>query len=668
MAQADKFPRLFNLVMLLLDARKPVPLDEIARRIGGFPDSPGARRQAIERAKKELRDLGIPIGTFQIAGSEQYGYQIDRSEMIISDLHLSNDEASALAVASAMVSFGTGERNSALSKLGCVIQGQEATVANVPTQPALYDLFEAIGAGRAVEFSYRSKDRVVDVYGISFRWGGWYLIGREHQSNLVKTFLVNLIESNVTISTIPAVGKPVDFDLASQLPRNRWEIGEGDNQTAVVEFLSDIAPLVDYELRDQSGVETRPDGSARVSINIVEIKAFFDWLLTYFDKAVLVSPAHLVTEFKAYLEAILANEMTPDEKDRILSRAHEEERTSSARGEPISEDFSYVGEKYSPEGLRSAGAMYSMLAKILPWLARQKVTTVKQISKTFGIPRTQVVRLLEMAACCGLPPYTPDSLLEIIVEDDGTVTSYLDMDIITAPRRLNTLEVMVLATTAAVVAEVPGVDPDGHLKSALSKLKDSLSKFRLGLSEVDVDMEEPYFLETLRNAANEHRKVDISYFSFSSERISQRIVDPYLVFLESGKWYIRGYCHLTSEIRHFSVGRILSCDLTDEVFEVPESERQWILQGVSPNAFGGQGKRTLLAISRDAAWQVERLVASPRHIADVDQYAIFEFQVSTAIWLSRLLVRLGPSAQILSPMTFREVKAKAVNTLLALYL
>lgn len=667
MAQADKFPRLFNLVMLLLDARKPVPLDEIARRIGGFPESPGARRQAIERAKKELRDLGIPIGTFQIAGSEQYGYQIDRSEMIISDLHLSNEEASSLAVASAMVSFGTGERNSALSKLGCVIQGQEATVANIPTQPVLYDLFEAISTGRAVEFSYRSKHRMVDVYGISFRWGNWYLIGREHQSNLVKTFLVNLIESNVTISAMAASEKPVDFDLASQLPKNRWEIGEGEVQIAVVEFLSDIAPLVDYELRGQSELEVCTDGSARASIEIVEVDAFFDWLLSYFDKAKLVSPTHLVTEFKAYLEAILTNEMTPSVKDGILLHVEENEMESQIVGVSESDDFYHGDEIESVDGLRSAGAMYSMLAKILPWLARQKVTTVEQISKTFGIPRNQVVRLLEMAACCGLPPYTPDSLLEIIVEDDGTVTSYLDMDLITAPRQLNTLEVMVLATTAAVVAEVPGVDPEGHLRSALSKLKDSLSKFRLGLSEVDVDMEEPYFLEKLRRAANEHRTIDISYFAFSSERISQRRVDPYLVFMESGKWYMRGYCHLTSQIRHFSLGRILSCDLTNETFEVPDRERKWILQGMSPSAFGGQGIRTLLAISRESSWKVERLVDSPRRMGEVDHYAIFEFQTSTTTWLSRLLVRLGPSAQILAPVDFRDLKTKAVSSLLAFY-
>lgn len=658
--------------MLLLDTRKPISLDEIARRVGGFPDSPAARHQAFERAKKELRELGIPILTHQIPGVEQFGYQIDKADMIIPDLRFSNDEASSLAAASAMVSFGGGEGETALQKLGCVVSGQDATVARIPSHPALFRLFDAMAAGKVVYFAYRSKPRNLDIFGISFRWGNWYLLGNERESGLVKTFLINRIESEVEITDVESLEKPDDFDVSSRLPKNRWEIGEGDLLTAKVLVHPDVAPLVGYELGEQSVTEWGSDGSVVVSIKVADSGSFFDWLLSYFDKVVLLEPQTLVAELATYLNQMFSWPET-QVRDSISSLIKEDDRSGDEDGlstvdaenglNPISSDVASGGKS----DLRSATAMYSVLVKILPWLARKKSTTVAEISKTFGITGPEVVRLLEVAACCGLPPYTPDSLLEIIVEDDGTVDSFIDMEIITSPRKLTTLEAMVLATTAAVALKVPGIDQDEHLLAALSKLQRSLSKFDVALSEVDVGMEEPYFLKELRTAANERRGVEITYFSSSSERVSKRQVDPYQLFTESGRWYFRGFCHSTREIRHFSLGRIVSCELIQARFDLPEQELERIAGGDIPRAFGGVGEWVVLAIPAGSGWLVERLVASPRLLADIQGFEVYGFQSSSNAWLSRVLVRLGPSAFIVFPLHLRQLRQDAVRALMDKY-
>lgn len=671
MAKTDKFPRLLNLVMLLLNANSPISLDEIARRIGGFPDSQGARRQAFERAKKELRDLGIPIETRQIPGSEQYGYLIDKSEMVIPDLHLSPSEAASLAAASGMVSFGNAERNSALSKLGCVISGQEATVANIPSQPNLFRLFEAVGSSRTVEFTYRSKRRNLEVYGISFRWGNWYVVGREAQSGLIKTFLVNRIESQVSLSDVSPVGKPSDFRLSSHLPKNRWEVGEGEAEQAAVEISSDTEALIRYELGDQVGIDQLDDGRAIVRLKVLDRAALYDWLLSHLDKMRLVGSEPLAEGFTAYLESYINYDA---KKTLVIDQVFESAASiiSSEPGAAVSpgairqESNSQVLNSERIE-LKSAGDMYVVLAKILPWLARVGSTTVAEISDTFKISKSQVIRLLEMAACCGVPPYTPDSLLEIIVEEDGTVSSYLDMEIITAPRRLNTLEVMVLATTAAVALEIPGIDPAGHLKSALEKLETSLSNFKLGLAEVDVGIDEPYFLAMLREAANVSKTVEITYFSFSAERITTREVDPYLLFEEAGKWYLRGYCHLAREVRHFSLGRILSCSVTQSTFQLPEDERKWTESGVSPRAFEGTGEWVLLSVPKKFKWLFERLVESPQLLAELEEFEVFGFYASSGRWLSSLLLRLGPEAVVIQPEKYRDLGRLAAAQILQLY-
>ncbi|TAN25184.1 MAG: WYL domain-containing protein [Actinomycetota bacterium] len=670
MAQADKFPRLFNLVMLLLDTTKPISLDEIARRIGGFPDSQSARHQAFERAKKELRELGIPIATHQIPGEEQYGYQIKKSEMIIPDLRFTEQEASSLAAASALVSFGSGERESALQKLGCVIAGHDAVVANIPSQPALFRLFEAIGLRRMVQFSYRSKVRSIDIYGISFKWGNWYLLGHERESGQLKTFLLNRIESEVTVTQDRSPERPKDFDVSSSLPKNRWEVGQGDLRTAAVLFYSDVAPLAEFEFGKDSIAEFRSDGSIVMSVPVVDSGSFLDWLLSYFDKAKLLGPPSLVEELKQYLNRLVDESFhVAANKALVLFESADwhdfESHVDQSAGDFVPQTGN--ASKEAEASLRSATAMYSVLVKILPWLAAKKSTTVDEISKTFSVSGPDVVRMLEIAACCGLPPYTPDSLLEIIVEDDGTVNSYLDMAAITAPRTLNTLEAMVLATTASAALKVPGMDRNGELAAALAKLQTSLAKFQIGLSEVDVKIEEPYFLEMLRSAAIEHFAVEMTYFAASSERISKRRVDPYQLFTESGKWYLRGFCHLTDEIRHFSVGRVISCELLNESFELPEAEMQRISRGGIPKAFGGRGDWVVLAIASDNGWMVERLVSSPRLLVTEEHLNLYGFHSSSSAWLSKLLIRLDPSAFVVFPAAFRGLKQESVQRLAASY-
>ncbi len=668
----DKFPRLFNLVMLLLDTKKPLSLDEIARRVGGFPDSLIARHKAFERAKKELRELGIPIVTHQIPGEEQYGYQIDRAEMMLADLRFTDEEASSLAAASAIVSFGGGERESALQKLGCVVSGRDATIADIPDQPALFLLFEAMGSHKVVNFVYRSKPRSIDIFGISFRWGNWYLLGNERESKSIKTFLVSRIESEVQISEVDSIDKPKEFDISSKLPKNRWEVGEGGKLAVKVLAHADVAPILMFELGKESVVELGEDGTAVLNIEIVDSRSFFDWLLSYFDKVTLIEPPSIVEEFVNHLRNMLAEPQDQD-KDAVLAKVEASRQSDSAS---LLEAFADrqrapYGQPYSQSSrggdLRSAAAMYSALVKILPWLARKKTTTVSEISKIFGISTTDVVRLLEIAACCGLPPYTPDSLLEIIVEDDGNVESFLDMEIITAPRRIATTEAMVLATTAAAALKVPGLDRGGHLASALKKLQASLSKFDIALSDVDVGIEEPYFLPELKEALEQRRTVEITYFSSSSERVSTRRVEPYQLFNESGRWYMRGFCHLAVGVRHFSVGRIISCEFTGSTYELPRSEQERISSGDIPKAFGGAGEWVILAVPAGSSWLVERLSESPQFLGRYGECDLCGLRSSSSAWISRLLVRLPPSSFIVAPAQFRPLRRQAIESLLALY-
>ena len=94
----------------------------------------------------------------------------------------------------------------------------------------------------------------------------------------------------------------------------------------------------------------------------------------------------------------------------------------------------------------------------------------------------ELVAELELAACCGTPPYTPDTLMEIEVSEHS-VRAFLPAEY-ARPRRLTPAEGFAVAASARLLLAVPGSDDDA-LRRALAKLDAALgSREAVGL---DVD-------------------------------------------------------------------------------------------------------------------------------------------------------------------------------------
>ena len=64
------------------------------------------------------------------------------------------------------------------------------------------------------------------------------------------------------------------------------------------------------------------------------------------------------------------------------------------------------------------------------------------------------------------------------------------------------------------------------------------------------------YLRPLMLAIEHRQRVMMTYSSMSSQRISTRQVDPYLLFFRRGRWYLRAFCHHHRERRDFAMGRI----------------------------------------------------------------------------------------------------------------
>jgi len=86
MAGSDKIERLFNLVALLLDTRRPLSVNDIREKIPSYADhSDDAFHRMFERDKNDVRDLGFVIEQEDIDAWGETGYRIRRSEALLDD-------------------------------------------------------------------------------------------------------------------------------------------------------------------------------------------------------------------------------------------------------------------------------------------------------------------------------------------------------------------------------------------------------------------------------------------------------------------------------------------------------------------------------------------------------------------------------------------------------
>jgi proteasome accessory factor C len=297
------------------------------------------------------------------------------------------------------------------------------------------------------------------------------------------------------------------------------------------------------------------------------------------------------------------------------------------------------------------------LLAMLGWLSRQGAGTVAitELAERFGMTAPQVVAELELAACCGLPPYSPDQLMELMV-DDVEVQADLGADL-SRPRRLSAAEGFTLAASARAILAVPGADPEGALATALEKLEAALGQ----QAEVKVDLETPPLLEEVRSAVTRAMQVRITYYSAARDETSSRVVDPLQVFSSGGSWYLDAWCHQASDTRHFRVDRVESVEETGVIFDRRPTEAPPAAVVPGP----GTPRGTVL-LPPGAQWLVESLPATEVEVLE-DGRVRAALPVSGEAWLARLLLRAGPGSEVVDPTEWREVGRQAARRVLARY-
>jgi len=306
-------------------------------------------------------------------------------------------------------------------------------------------------------------------------------------------------------------------------------------------------------------------------------------------------------------------------------------------------------------GPRSAEDRVKGLLVMLPWLMKREKVKIADMAAQFSLSEADLIEDLELAAMCGLPPYTPLELTEVYVDGDYVLVGpnkYFERRL-----ELTTSEAFGLSLLAAAAEDVPGFSRGKELKSALKKLRKVL-----GEGVVDIDVEAPEFLDVVTQCATSGERLDIVYWTPGRNEESRRRITVRSVFTDKGHWYVAADDDASGSTRHFRVDRMRSADKTGQFVSV-RNENVTI-----PSWFANAEGNTVavLDIEPQASWIVETYPC--QKVEELTNGNIrVEMVVTSEHWLSRLLLRGGDAVKVISPDTLVDVRRRVATEMLALY-
>jgi predicted DNA-binding transcriptional regulator YafY len=657
-SDVDRLERLTDLVMVLLHSPRPLALTEIADEVPGYPAGTAARRQAFERDKRLLRDEGIPLITVPVQGPEQFGYRIDPEMYYLPALDLAPDEQGALRIAVAGVHLGNISGEGALLKLGAVgaVGAVGAMGATDPLPAAwlaaldapvhLQALFEGLHRRAPVSFSYHGRQRELAPGGLWFRRGRWYLVGWDHHAGAARTFRVDRIDGQVTLGRPGTVALPSDFDPSADVPDAPWQVGEGDEQLVTIDLDAVEGPRVAHEIGPDAVVDRRSDGRVRIELEVTNVPALRTWIMSLLDHAVVVGPPSVRHEILRWLRQIVEGDGARSMPATGPLRSGGLQAGNRSGTAPVASHPGPNDDRASPPARHGdARVRLRRLLALMGWLAQVGEAPLLEIERRFDMSRDEVVNELELAACCGLPPYTPDTLMEIVVTEDR-VKALLPKELAQARRLAPAEGVAVLAAARAILA-VPGSDPRGALGRAVEKLEAVL-----GQHPVTVHLDEPLHLAEVRDALVRQCRLNIEYYSASSDRVARRTVVPVHLSAIEGHWYLDGYDEELGQGRRFRVDRIGSLEVdASPAPPVPARVREELL-GAAGTAFlpGPEAETLRLRLSPEGWWLLDAVPLEGAAELPDGGWEV-SLTVSGRAWFERLLLQLGPHVQVVEPAT-----------------
>src|SRR5215210_3509546 len=492
----------------------------------------------------------------------------------------------------------------------------------------------AISKQRTLKFRYwaigrdKETERTIDPYALLLDRGRWYVIGRDHARDDIRTFRVSRVRGEIRLATRRErdFRLPAEFDADEYRGRPDWQFGEPVGE-ARVEVAGDTAWWVE---RVYGRVGRLEDGSFVTAY--ASLEPVVRWILRQDGRAVPQAPPELRRSVKAALEAARAqHEGDPPELAKAKKRA-------------AAEPLERPGSPVAPERF---GLLQALLAYLLDRCGENASTDIsaKEFTERFRIPPEALEEHL--------------SLLNLVNFGGGCYAVYAELrgehvhvdkelfgDTFRAPPRLTPLEARAIRLALEFVGPMIAADAHTPLDRVRKKLEDTFGEFELAQTpEPDVPRAEEDLVTTFSNAISERRLVEIEHLKEGDKEPTTRVVEPYRLERRLPYWYVHTWDRDKDGERSFRLDRIRSARMQRDRFERRE--------GFDPHGFEGTRPVRIWYSPAVARWEVER-GATPL----TDGSAVREITAGEE-WLIGEILSFRGEAVVLDPDLRARIAARA---------
>ncbi len=177
-------------------------------------------------------------------------------------------------------------------------------------------------------------------------------------------------------------------------------------------------------------------------------------------------------------------------------------------------------------------------------------------------------------------------------------------------------------------------------------------------------------LEVLQKAAYEEKQVKIKYHTQHSNKVSDRLIDPYAIRNQHGTWYLVAFCHQRNEVRIFALNRILTVETTEVDFYKPSS---FSIEEYLKDSFGiYRNEKThhvkLKFSPYQARWIRERQWHKTQKLTELENGSlILEMDVKGLDEVKRWVLKYGSEIEVIESKILREEIKQEVKKLSEIY-
>lgn len=575
----DKLIRQLSLLSFLLSQARPFTAREVQESVEGYSEMSNdtfARRFHGDRT--DLAKIGIEIKSLSDAeAAESQVYLLPEEDFHLPIVDFTPAELRALALALAALDGRFAYARPLRLALTAISQGrpdpvrdelEQLPVVLAPDEDAqragrqLARLEDAVTRGKTVCFLYPStggspEERTLDPYSLFLIQGRWYAVGSDHARLAIRTFRVGRIQGTVRFLTekIRDFSVPTDYRPGEYRARPPWLIGPVQG-SATIKVSDDLAWWVTRLEPHVAWLGDDGDGCTRFSVPYADERVLLSWVVGLGGCGELMEPAGLRERLRQDLhEVSRAHEGTGAGSGAAgsgrLPRSRPPERPSG-KSDPI-----------APEHLARAIALLHYLVDE----QGPELVTWQSLEDHLGLTRAEVEGDLSLINLVNFGGGT--YALTAAAGDEGVhVVRDVMADTFAHPARLSP----VMARALLLALDLLGDTVASEGMESLTSVREKVGAL------VGVDAQENIIIvddllppdheivEVLNRAVRDCQTVTLEYYTSSRQELSERQVEPYLLFRSRDGWYLEAFCLKAGGQRTFKLERIRSARPTGTGF------------------------------------------------------------------------------------------------------